>query len=99
MKLLTLSVSVFLVFQRAFHPEYHRASNMIDNFCGNDTSSQNAGPGPRSRSGSLSGCIFYFNCCVYSPVLLFSNDLGMLEVFKNRTFCWTESMLFVFHAS
>ena len=33
MKLLTLSVSVFLVFQRAFNrAEYHRASNKIDNF-------------------------------------------------------------------
>ena len=30
---MTLSVSVFLVFQRAFHrAEYHRASNMINNF-------------------------------------------------------------------
>ena len=33
MKLLTLSVSVFLVFQRAFHcSEYHRAGNTIDIF-------------------------------------------------------------------
>ena len=33
MKLLTLSASVFLVFQRAFHrSKYHRASNTIDKF-------------------------------------------------------------------
>ena len=33
MKTLTLSVSVFLVFQRAFHrSECHRASNTIDRF-------------------------------------------------------------------